>query len=65
MFLGGKAIYSVLLVLAPSAASTPYLGDFMGINALEFGCFWIFWCINLVISIVGTGISRSIERSLN
>ncbi|MCB0521890.1 MAG: NCS1 family nucleobase:cation symporter-1 [Saprospiraceae bacterium] len=48
-WIGGAAIYQLLLVMVPGMADSPYLGDFIGINLGQFGCFLFFWLINMYI----------------
>jgi NCS1 family nucleobase:cation symporter-1 len=48
-WIGGAAIYQLLLVIAPALADSLYLGDFIGINLAQFGCFMLFWLINMYI----------------
>ncbi len=47
-WIGGAAIYTILLFLWPGAADVPtILPDFVGTGLIPFLCFLIFWSINL------------------
>ena len=48
-WIGGAAIYQLALVAIPGLADSPYLGDFMGINLAQLGCFLLFWLMNIYI----------------
>ena len=48
-WIGGAAIYQLLLVMMPGMADSLYLGDFIGINIAQFGCFMLFWLMNIYI----------------
>jgi len=48
-WIGGAAIYQLMLVFIPGLANSPYLGDFMGINLAQFGSFLLFWSLNIYI----------------
>ncbi len=60
-WIGGNAIYQLLLVLAPNLASSPYLGDFIGLNIVQLVCFFIFWGINIWIIYRGIDTIRVLE----
>ncbi len=47
-WIGGSAIYQVLAVFAPSITHMPPLG-FLGINAAQLACFFVFWGMNLYV----------------
>lgn len=48
-WIGGAAIYQLMLVFLPGLANSPYLGDFMGINLAQFASFILFWAMNIYI----------------
>lgn len=48
-WIGGTAIYQLLIFFAPSLSESLYLGSFIGINLAEFVCFLLFWAINMFI----------------
>lgn len=45
-WIGGWAIYKLLLVAMPGLADTAMIG-FMGINIAQFACFMAFWTLNV------------------
>ena len=48
-WIGGAAIYQLMLVFFPGLANSPYLGNFMGINLAQFASFILFWAMNIYI----------------
>jgi NCS1 family nucleobase:cation symporter-1 len=48
-WIGGAAIYQLLLVIAPGLSGSAWLGDFIGLNIVQLGCFLFFWLINMYI----------------
>ncbi len=48
-WIGGAAIYQLLLVVFPSLANSPYLGTFIGLNTAQAMSFLFFWAINIYI----------------
>lgn len=60
-WIGGAAIYQMLVALFPSVASAPYLGDFMGINLAQFASFIFFWAINMYIIFKGIESIKKLE----
>jgi NCS1 family nucleobase:cation symporter-1 len=45
-WIGGAAIYTILLIYVPGVAETPALmPDWIGIHWAQFACFMVFWCI--------------------
>jgi len=46
-WIGGNAIYQLLLVIIPDLANSLFLGDFIGLNIAQLTCFFIFWGINI------------------
>ena len=47
-WIGGSAIYQVLAVFAPSITRMAPMG-FLGINAAQLACFFVFWGMNLYV----------------
>ena len=60
-WIGGAAIYQLLLVLMPGLANSLYLGDFIGINLAQFGCFMLFWFMNMYIIYRGIDSIKKLE----
>jgi len=60
-WIGGAAIYQLLAVMFPSLTSTPYLGDFIGLNAAQAICFLFFWFINIWIVYRGIDSIKKLE----
>lgn len=48
-WIGGSAIYQLLLILAPGLGASPLLGTWLGLNLPQLLCFLAFWALNLVI----------------
>ncbi len=47
-WIGGAAIYTILLIYAPGISETPALmPDWIGIHWAQFLCFMIFWAMNI------------------
>ena len=47
-WIGGAAIYTILLIYAPGIADTPALmPDWIGIHWAQFVCFMVFWFMNI------------------
>jgi NCS1 family nucleobase:cation symporter-1 len=47
-WIGGAAIYTIVLIAFPSVESLPQvLPDFFGINLVQFACFMLFWFMNI------------------
>ena len=53
-WLGGAAIYQLILRLWPGIGDAPSLGLFLGINLGEAGCFLFFWLLNVFFIVKGT-----------
>ena len=60
-WIGGAAIYQLLLVMLPGMADSLYLGDFIGINIAQFGCFMLFWAMNMFIIYKGIDSIKQLE----
>jgi NCS1 family nucleobase:cation symporter-1 len=61
-WIGGAAIYNLILVMAPGFAQSPYLGDFIGLNLAQLFCFLLFWAINLYIIYKGIDSIKTLEN---
>lgn len=48
-WIGSDAIYQLLHVIVPKVASSVYLGDFFGINIIQFFCFLSFCSLQMLI----------------
>jgi NCS1 family nucleobase:cation symporter-1 len=46
-WIGGEAIYKITAIFFPSIAQWP--NTFLSINVAQFGCFLVFWAINMVV----------------
>ncbi len=47
-WIGGAAIYTIVLIVYPGAADLPaLLPDFIGIGLVQFACFMLFWFMNI------------------
>jgi NCS1 family nucleobase:cation symporter-1 len=47
-WIGGAAIYTILLIYVPGVAETPALmPDWIGIHWAQFACFMVFWAMNI------------------
>jgi NCS1 family nucleobase:cation symporter-1 len=55
--IGGDAIYQMFLAVWSGFGDAPSLGDWFGLNLLEFICFMIFWAINMYVMYIGTGLA--------
>ena len=51
-WIGGTAIYAILLVWWPELSKGAPLG-FLGINGAQLACFLFFWAINVVVIVLG------------
>ncbi|MCH8903377.1 MAG: NCS1 family nucleobase:cation symporter-1 [Bacteroidetes bacterium] len=60
-WIGGSAIYQLLLVMAPHMADSLYLGDFIGLNLAQAGCFILFWLMNMYIVFKGMNSIKWLE----
>lgn len=60
-WIGGAAIYQLLVVLFPGMAGTAYLGDVIGLNLAQAACFLFFWFINIWIVYRGIDSIRKLE----
>jgi len=60
-WIGGAAIYQLLVVLFPAMAKTVYLGSFIGLNAAQAACFLLFWFMNIWIVYKGIDSIKKLE----
>ncbi len=60
-WIGGAAIYQLLLVVMPGLSNSPYLGDFIGLNLGQLGCFLLFWLMNMLIIYKGIDSIKKLE----
>ena len=60
-WIGGAAIYQLLLVFIPGMAESAYLGDFVGLNLGQLLCFMIFWIMNMYIIYKGIDMIKKLE----
>ena len=60
-WIGGAAIYQLLLAVVPGMANSLSLGDFIGINLAQFVCFLLFWLINMYIVYKGIDSIKKLE----
>ena len=60
-WIGGAAIYQLLLTMFPTLAQTAYLRDMIGLNLAQAGCFLFFWSINILIVYKGIDSIKLLE----
>jgi NCS1 family nucleobase:cation symporter-1 len=60
-WIGGEAIYTLLLVAFPAMADSPGLGDFIGLNAAQAACFLLFWLLNMWVIYRGIDTIKRLE----
>ena len=60
-WIGGAAIYQLMLVVSPGMAQSFYLGDFVGLNIAQLLCFLLFWMINMYIIYRGIESIKKLE----
>lgn len=60
-WIGGAAIYQLLLVAFPGLADSAYLGTFIGLNVAQAFCFLFFWFINIWIVYKGIDSIKVLE----
>jgi len=61
-WLGGAAIYSMFAVLFGFTEAVVGQGSFLGLSAGQFGCFILFWAINIAFIIAGTDSIKWMEN---
>jgi NCS1 family nucleobase:cation symporter-1 len=60
-WIGGAAIYQLLLIVVPGLANSAYLGSFIGLNVGQAICFIFFWLINIWIVYKGINSIKILE----
>ena len=60
-WIGGAAIYQLLLIWMPGLENSLFLGDFIGINLAQFACFMLFWFFNMFIIYRGIESIKKLE----
>lgn len=60
-WIGGAAIYQLLLTMIPSLENSIYLGDFIGLNIGQLSCFLVFWAMNMYIIFKGIDSIKKLE----
>jgi len=61
-WIGGSAIYTILLLLSPNLADFPaVLPAFVGVGLIPFLCFLVFWVINVFIIWKGVDCIKKLE----
>jgi NCS1 family nucleobase:cation symporter-1 len=62
-WIGGAAIYTIVLIVAPGVADTPALmPDWVGVHWAQFACFMIFWAMNIALIWRGINSIRVLEH---
>lgn len=47
-WIGGAAIYTIVLILFPAVADAPaMMPDWVGVSLVQFACFMLFWAMNI------------------
>jgi NCS1 family nucleobase:cation symporter-1 len=47
-WIGGAAIYTIVLILAPGVADAPtMMPNWVGVSLVQFACFMLFWAMNI------------------
>jgi len=60
-WIGGAAIYQLLLTMFPELAFSAFLGHFIGLNIAQASCFMFFWAINIWIVYKGIDSIKVLE----
>jgi nucleobase:cation symporter-1, NCS1 family len=60
-WIGGAAIYQLMLIVIPGLAESAYLGSFIGLNIAQAACFLFFWFINIWIVYKGINSIKTLE----
>ncbi|MCO6475515.1 MAG: NCS1 family nucleobase:cation symporter-1 [Phaeodactylibacter sp.] len=61
-WIGGAAIYQLLLIVWPGLAGSPYLGGLIGLNLGQLFCFLLFWLMNMWIIYRGIESIKQLEN---
>lgn len=60
-WIGGAAIYQLLVVIFPGLVNSLYLGQTIGLNLAQAACFLFFWFINMLIVYKGIDSIKTLE----
>ena len=62
-WIGGAAIYTILLIVWPGAADAPaMMPDWVGVSLVQFTCFMLFWAMNIWLIWKGINSIRILEH---
>ena len=62
-WIGGAAIYTILLILWPAATEVPtMMPDWVGVSLIQFACFMLFWAMNIWLIFKGINSIRVLEH---
>ncbi len=62
-WIGGAAIYTILLIMWPAAADAPaMMPDWVGVSMVQFICFMLFWAMNIWLIWKGINSIRILEH---
>jgi NCS1 family nucleobase:cation symporter-1 len=62
-WIGGAAIYTIVLILWPGVADAPaMMPDWVGVSLVQFGCFMLFWMMNIWLIWMGINSIRILEH---
>lgn len=65
-WIGGAAIYSILILILKSLSIAPFWGEapiaFLGINSVQLICFLIFWIMNMAVVVKGIDCIKWLEN---
>lgn len=60
-WIGGSAIYQLMMVFFPAFSNAPHLGTFIGLNLAQALCFFAFWLLNIWIVYRGINSIKLLE----
>jgi len=62
-WIGGAAIYTIVLILWPTVADIPaMMPEWVGVSLVQFGCFMLFWAMNIWLIWKGINSIRILEH---
>ncbi|GAB4255043.1 MAG: NCS1 family nucleobase:cation symporter-1 [Candidatus Methylacidiphilales bacterium] len=61
-WIGGSAIHTILMILFGWEEQSPELLPILGISAGQFGCFMLFWMLNMAVVLRGIDSIRWLEK---
>jgi len=62
-WIGGAAIYTIVLILWPGVADAPaMMPDWVGVSLVQFACFMLFWAMNIWLIWKGINSIRVLEH---